>query len=68
MATHARGIGIARQTVYTQIAQGKFPIKTYVDGVKRWCDIGTVLNTRRMPGARKARWVKWWVNLVNCVI
>ncbi len=38
MTQLAEAIGIARQTVSNQIAQRKFPIKTYVDGGKRWCD------------------------------
>jgi hypothetical protein len=31
-------LGIARNTIYNQIAQGKFSLRTYVDGGKRYAD------------------------------
>ena len=31
-------IGLARNTIYNQVAAGAFSIKTYVDGGKRWAD------------------------------
>ena len=32
----ADAMGLARNTIYNQIAAGTFPVVTYVDG-KRWC-------------------------------
>jgi len=34
----ADALGIAEQTIYNQIAKKTFPITTYVDGGKRFCD------------------------------
>ena len=30
-------MGVAPQTIYNQISKGVFPVKTYVEGGKRWC-------------------------------
>lgn len=44
-------LGIAKNTIYNQIAQGTFKVKTYVDGGKRfadfWCN-STRLKTRSL--------------------
>ncbi len=34
----ADALGLARNTIYNQIAQGTFKVKTYVDGGKRYAD------------------------------
>ncbi len=34
----ADALGLARNTIYNQIAQGTFRVKTYVDGGKRFAD------------------------------
>lgn len=34
----AEALGIARNTIYNQIAKGDFKLKTYVEGGKRFCD------------------------------
>ena len=34
-------LGIAKNTIYNQIAQGTFKVKTYVDGGKRFADYGS---------------------------
>lgn len=34
----AEALGVARNTIYNQISQGTFKIKTYVDGGKRYAD------------------------------
>ncbi len=34
----AQALGLARNTIYNQIAQGTFRVKTYVDGGKRFAD------------------------------
>ena len=34
----ADALGMGRNTIYNQIAQGKFKVKTYVDAGKRWAD------------------------------
>lgn len=34
----ADALGLARNTIYNQIAQGTFRVKTYVDGGKRYAD------------------------------
>lgn len=34
----AEALGLARNTIYNQIAAGTFKVKTYVDGGKRYCD------------------------------
>jgi transcriptional antiterminator len=34
----ADALGLARNTIYNQIAQGNFRVKTYVDGGKRYAD------------------------------
>lgn len=31
-------IGLARNTIYNQVAKGEFSVPTYMDGGKRWCD------------------------------
>ena len=31
-------IGLARNTIYNQVAKGEFAVPTYLDGGKRWCD------------------------------
>lgn len=31
-------MGLARNTIYNQVAQGVFQVPTYVDGGKRWAD------------------------------
>ena len=31
-------MGIARNTIYNQLAKGEFKVATYMDGGKRWCD------------------------------
>ena len=38
MAQLADAIGLAKQTIYNQIAKGEFKVKTYVDGGQRWRD------------------------------
>ena len=38
MAQLADAIGLAKQTIYNQIAKDEFKVKTYVDGGQRWCD------------------------------
>lgn len=35
MAQLADAIGLAKQTIYNQIAKGEFKVKTYVDGGQR---------------------------------
>lgn len=43
-------LGIAKNTIYNQIAQGTFKVKTYVDGGKRFADyrdIATYLDSQR---------------------
>lgn len=42
-------LGIAKTTIYNQIAQGTFKVKTYVDGGKRFADyrdFATYLDSR----------------------
>lgn len=34
----AEALCIAKQTIYNQIAKGDFPVKTYLDGSKRYAD------------------------------
>ena len=34
----ADALGLARNTIYNQIAQGTFRVRTYVDGGKRFAD------------------------------
>ncbi len=34
----SEAMGLAKQTIYNQVAKGAFPIVTYVDSGKRWCD------------------------------
>lgn len=34
----AQALGLAKNTIYNQIAQGVFKVPTYVDGGKRFCD------------------------------
>lgn len=34
----AEALGLARNTIYNQIAKGEFGLKTYVDGGKRYAD------------------------------
>ena len=34
----ADALGLARNTIYNQIAQGTFKVRTYVDGGKRFAD------------------------------
>lgn len=34
----AEALGITKQAVYNQVSAGTLPVKTYVDGGKRWCD------------------------------
>lgn len=34
----AEALCLARNTIYNQIAQGQFKVKTYVDGGKRYAD------------------------------
>jgi len=34
----AAELGLARNTVYNQVAAGSFPVATYVEGGKRWAD------------------------------
>lgn len=31
-------LGIAPKTIYNRVSAGDFPVKTYVDGGKRWAD------------------------------
>ncbi len=31
-------LGISKGAVYNQISAGSFPVKTYLDGGKRWAD------------------------------
>lgn len=38
----ADAIGLATNTVYNKIAQGKFKIPTYLDDGKRWADFSAV--------------------------
>ena len=34
----AEALGLARNTIYNQIARGEFRVKSYLDGGKRWVD------------------------------
>jgi len=34
----ADALGLKTNTIYNQISQGKFGVKTYLDGGKRWVD------------------------------
>jgi len=50
-------LGIAKNTIYNQIAQGKFQVKTYVDGGKRFADyrdIATYLDSLRASASSQA--------------
>lgn len=33
---------VSPKTVYNQVSAGTFPVKTYVDGGKRWADVRDV--------------------------
>jgi len=34
----AAALGVARNTIYNQIAAGTFPVPTYLEGKTRWAD------------------------------
>ena len=34
----AEALGLAKNTIYNQIANGTFGVKTYLDGKQRWTD------------------------------
>lgn len=34
----AEALGLAKNTIYNQIAAGTFGVKTYLDGKQRWTD------------------------------
>lgn len=34
----AKALGLARNTLYNQIAKGTLRVKTYLDGKQRWAD------------------------------
>lgn len=40
----AQALGLARNTIYNQIAGGSFAVPTYTDGGKRWADYRDVAN------------------------
>ncbi len=44
-------LGISKGAVYNQISAGTCPVKTYIDGGKRWADYRDVAN--HLDGCRK---------------
>jgi hypothetical protein len=38
----AKALGIAKNTIYNQVGAGTFPVKTYLDGGKRYADFRDV--------------------------
>ena len=38
----AEALGITKSTLYNQISAGTCPVKTYLDGGKRWADVRDV--------------------------
>lgn len=53
----ADALGLAKNTIYNQLAKGTFGVKTYLDGKQRWADyrdLAAYLDSQRESGGFRA--------------